>query len=182
MYALSPFLSKILDNADIEIHLVHDLSRKITEQVITSEIDIGIVVNPVRHPDLVIQKLYDDEVAFWSLAPSIREDSDCIETLIYDPNLIQIQSLLKKVEKVGLRKFRPLETANLEVVASLTASGCGVGILPERVAKLAHKKLHRLPGSPVFKDEICLITRIESKKVASIQYICSTIKSLSKDK
>ena len=34
----------------LEISLVHDISRKILEGVINLAIDIGIVVNPVRHP------------------------------------------------------------------------------------------------------------------------------------
>lgn len=49
----------------LEIALVHDLSRKILEGVINMSVDIGIVVNPVRHPGIILTKLYNDEVGFW---------------------------------------------------------------------------------------------------------------------
>ncbi|MCX6124445.1 MAG: LysR family transcriptional regulator, partial [Proteobacteria bacterium] len=153
-YALIPFMSKVLDHDELEIHLVHDLSRRITEQVIGSEIDIGLVVNPVKHPDLIIQKLYDDEVTFWSLQPSRQESPRKPTTLIFDPNLIQTQTLLKKAEKAGISVQRTMQSSNLEVVASLTSAGCGIGILPTRVANLAPKKLTRISGAPIFKDEI----------------------------
>lgn len=175
IYALVPFLPKIQEYKDLEIHLVHDLSRKITERIVSSEIDIGIVVNPVRHPDLLIQKLYDDEVAFWRSALSSIPQSPSI--LIFDPNLIQSQALIKKAAKAGISYTRTLQSSNLEVVTSLTAAGCGIGILPTRVAQSSAKKLVRIPGSPIFKDEVCLITRIENKKVASIQFICGAIKN-----
>lgn len=182
LYALMPFLPKILMHENLEINLVHDLSRKITERVISSEIDIGIVVNPVRHPDLLIQKLYDDEVTFWhnKSIPQNPEFSKRGHTLIFDPNLLQTQALLKKCDKAGLKIHRTIHSTNLEVIANITAAGCGVGILPTRVADNSPKRLSKLPGAPVFKDEICLISRVESKKVASIQYICNTIKGSSK--
>jgi DNA-binding transcriptional LysR family regulator len=54
LYSLGTFLPKVLhDHPTLEIKLEHDLSRKITESVISSAVDIGIVVNPVKHPDLI---------------------------------------------------------------------------------------------------------------------------------
>ena len=41
----------------IKIQLVHDLSRKILEQILSYEIDFGIVINPIRHPDLILKKI-----------------------------------------------------------------------------------------------------------------------------
>ncbi len=177
LYALGSFMPELLENRGIEIHLVHDLSRKIAEQVISSVIDIGIVVNPVRHPDLIITKLYDDEVTFWSNNPKQHSGATLSDvTLIYDPNIAQSQVLIKKALAAKLNVVRTIETTNLEVVASLTSSGCGIGILPTRVAELAPKKLTKIRNTPVFKDEVCLIARVESKKVAALQYICKLIK------
>ncbi|MCX6118404.1 MAG: LysR family transcriptional regulator [Proteobacteria bacterium] len=177
LYALGQCMPKLLENPHLEIHLVHDLSRKITEQVINSSVDIGIVVNPIRHPDLIISKIYDDEVTFWATSQVLSKLQDkSNNTIIFDPNIIQSAVLLKKAAQAKIVVNRTIESSNLEVVASLTASGCGIGILPTRVAKLAHKPLVKLKSAPIYKDEVCLISRIESKKVASIQYICKTIK------
>ena len=53
-YTLTHFLPQLLAKHPLlEIRLEHDLSRRISERVISCEIDFGIVVNPVGHPDLV---------------------------------------------------------------------------------------------------------------------------------
>lgn len=178
LYALGSFLPKLLANESLQVDLVHDLSRYITERVINSTVDIGIVVNPVKHPDLIIHKLYHDEVSFWYLGARQKDLESYAKkaTVIYDPNIIQSQVLLKKAAAAGIVIVRTMESSSLEVVASLTSANCGIGILPTRIANLAPKKLVKVPGAPIFRDEVCLITRVESKKVASIQYICGLIK------
>lgn len=179
MYSLKTFLPELLSTTDLEIKLVHDLSRRITERVISSEIDIGIVVNPVRHRDLVLQKLCQDEVCFWEPTKKVlKQSSDSLEvsTIIYDPNIMQSQNLLNKAQKQGIVFTKKIETASLEVVAELTSSGCGVGILPTRVAELCHPKITKFAGSPTYQDDIYVIFRAENRKVASIQKIVKDIK------
>ena len=66
IHSVSGFLADLLENhPKLQINLQHDISRKFTEQVINLSIDIGIVVNPFKHPDLIIRKLCNDEVTFW---------------------------------------------------------------------------------------------------------------------
>lgn len=175
---LHHFLPELLKNPDLEIHLVHDMSKQITEQVIDSIIDIGLVVNPVKHPDLIITKFYDDEVAFWQSEGLAKNKTYAGKhaTIIYDSSRLPPQLLHKKAKAAGINVVRTIESKNLEVVASLVAGGCGIGILPTRVAQLAPKKLVRWGTTPIFRDEICLIIRVESKKVASIQHICQLIR------
>lgn len=171
LYTLSGFLPEVLNNQPLlEICLFHDLSRKITEAVISSNVDIGIVVNPVKHPDLIITKLAHDDVAFW-VSKSERPTSESNNRLIYDPDLIQSQTLLKKAAKAGLQISRLIETRSLEVVAELTATGAGVGILPTRVANRASRPLRKIEGLPVFRDEICLVFRAEAKSIAAVKYL-----------
>jgi DNA-binding transcriptional LysR family regulator len=181
MHILSGFLADLLENyPKLEIHLKHDISRKITEQVINSSIDIGIVVNPFKHPDLIIQKLCTDEVGFW-VGGGNREIQDIRSpkaVLLCDPDLTQTQTLLKKCVKTGALSKRMMTTSSLEVIANLTANGCGIGILPTRVAKSIYPdKLKRLPKTPVYSDEICLIYRPENKHIQAIQTIIHTIKN-----
>jgi DNA-binding transcriptional LysR family regulator len=176
LYSLSGFLPEVLkEQQNLEICLIHDLSRKITEAVVSSTVDIGIVVNPIKHPDLIITKLADDDVTFWVLKGE-RQISESKVSLIYDPDLIQSQTLLKKVTKAGLQISRLIETRSLEVVAELTAAGAGVGILPTRVANRAREPLRRIQELPIFRDEICLIFRSETKSIAAIKYLTAHIK------
>src|SRR5262245_60235637 len=55
IYLVSKFLGGLLERyPKLEIHLQNDISRTITQQVINLSLDMGIVVNPQRHPDLII--------------------------------------------------------------------------------------------------------------------------------
>ena len=183
LYSLPGFLPQILNQfKELEIQLLHDLSRKIVERIISLEIDLGIVVNPVKHPDLVIHKLCEDEVTYWTASDksfnsnNINSDE---KVLICDPDLIQTQSLMKS-KKPEYKEFnRYLTSSNLEVVTSLTASGCGIGILPGRVAGLS-PNLKRLQSAPVFKDEICLVFRIENRQTIAVKELSQSIQKVFK--
>lgn len=181
LYSLPHFMPELLEKfPDLEIKVSHDLSRKVTESVISMNLDLGIVVNPVQHPDLIIKKLCDDEVTFWT-APgsrSIQSPSSEAGVLICDPELLQTQDLIKKLggSKEGFSYRRTLFSSNLEVISNLVASGSGYGILPGRVAKrVRNPKLKKIRGAPIFKDEICLVYRVENRKVRAIQEIADRI-------
>lgn len=179
-YSLPGFLPQLLsEHVDLEFHLAHDLSRKITERVISLEVDIGIVVNPVRHPDLVIQKLSEDEVTYWMAekAGVLTHLGSDHKVLICDPELLQTQALMKS-KKQEFREFRRVITSsNLEVVMSLTAAGTGIGILPGRVAAL-DGRLKKVAGAPVFKDQICLIYRVENRGNLVIKEVAKAVEKV----
>ena len=180
LYSLSLFLPKVLvAHPDLQVDLVHDLSRKITEGVVTSRIDLGIVVNPQRHPDLLIKKLADDDVGFWvrdgKKQEGFSDRGGKGHILIYDPELIQSQVLLKKAVKSGFNPTRIIKSRSLEVVAELTASGCGIGVLPSRVAERSSKKIIPLAGAPFYRDEICLVMRVENKSVAAMRCLAEAV-------
>lgn len=187
LYSTPHFIANLLDkNPKLEIKLTHDLSRKIAERVIAMEVDVGIVVNPVKHPDLIIRKLYTDEVTFWTSKhkKSTQDYKSGNAVLICDADLLQTQSLIKHLKKTGIQYSRVLTSSSLEVITELVASGAGIGIIPARVAAaMEHtannpsqlKRLQRIPGANVFHDEICLIYRVENKNLQSIQTITKAI-------
>jgi len=179
LYSLGGFLPDIVEKYPrLEIKLHHDISRKITESVVRMDIDLGIVVNPIRHPDLIIRKLCDDEVTLW-VGEGKRKVQDVRSgeaVLICDPDLLQSQDLLKKLRKAGIQYGRMIPSSNLEVVTQLVAQGVGVGIIPSRVAgSMGHRAIRRIPKAPVFHDEICLLYRVENKAVRSIQVLSDCI-------
>lgn len=180
LYTLSSFLPKLLmDYPKLEIQLKHDLSRNISEGIINLSIDIGLIVNPVKHPDLIIHKLYEDKVTFWhSAEKNINQQIDSGEAvLVYDPDLIQAQWLLKRIHQQGMTYKRIVTSNNLEVITNLTANGGGVGIIPASVALAAYpNKLTPVPKMPFYHDEICLVYRHENRNIKAIQAIISSIK------
>jgi len=153
-YTLPEILPQFLKNfPDIKIQLHHGLSRHINESLIADRLDVGFVINPTEHPDLVIKELLKDRVGFWRAKKIINED-----TLILDPSLIQTQTLIKKAQSKGFKFKRFIESSSLEVIAQLVASGVGYGILPERVAKaFGGSDITSPADSPLYQDRMCLV-------------------------
>jgi DNA-binding transcriptional LysR family regulator len=156
-------LPKLFDNLNrqapgIDIELYHDFSRKITEQIIAYQIDLGFVVNPIKHPDLVLKKIGEDRVEFWKK----RDLNDVPKRIFADTRLKQIESLLGKTFHREFKNWALVQTSSLEVVREMTVTGQGVGILPGRVASLACDSLVTyLKSLPAFHDEIYLAYRKE---------------------
>lgn len=168
MYALKDALPRIYEKYEkIEMHLVHGLSRVICEQVISGKIEFGLVINPIAHPDLVIQKLMQDEVGFWKSSGSSEE------VLIYDPSLVQAQNLLKKVKKTFKRT---IVSDNLEVIAMLAKTGVGTAILPGRVAE--NHNLKRVKMNFSFQDTLAFVYRGDLFKTAATRLLIEEFKSL----
>jgi DNA-binding transcriptional LysR family regulator len=176
LFSLPSIIAKLLLLHDaLELKLVHDLSRRITEDVISFKIDFGIVVNPWRHPELVIRTLCEDEVTLWASRKSspLQSPDSGQAVLICDPDLLQTQAIQKQLGKRGLRFQRVVTSSSLEVIASLVASGAGVGVLPTRVAtRIRSYGLRPLtPDGPKFSDRICLVYRADAQKsVASRRF------------
>jgi LysR family transcriptional regulator, cell division regulator len=178
LYSLPRFMGKLMKSyPKLEIKLQHDLSRRITEQVINLKIDIGIAVNPTRHTDLIIKPLSNDKISLWrgSTESTIHDLQSGEAVLLCDPDLIQTQAILKEMKKRHMKFSRIISSNNLEVIADLTKSHSGIGILPGNVATTRH--LTPIAKSPYYEDEICLLYRGENRNVKAIQIITSAIKS-----
>ncbi|MBT4790614.1 MAG: LysR family transcriptional regulator [Halobacteriovoraceae bacterium] len=179
LYTLDKFLPSIFNLfPELEIALKHDLSRKITEQVISLDIDVGLVINPVRHPDLVIHNLCEDVVTLWTNGHKSKildyKSGDAI--LICDPALLQTKDLQDKLKRKGIRFSRIITSNNLENITNLVSAGAGIGIIPSRIVeKLAGKKLKMIKGAPKFKDTLSVIYRVENRKVKSLQFLVGEI-------
>ena len=166
IYTLEYFLPNLLiENSNLYFKLIHDLSRNITEDVISHKIDFGIVVNPIQHPDLMIKEIYKDKVTFWtSKNKNINNDIENPNAvLLYDPELLQSQTLLKKLPKKNILN-RSVTSSNLEVITEMTGAGCGIGILPTRVALKSKTKLSEIANFPFYQDSISLIHRADRQK------------------
>ncbi len=171
LYTLPLFMASMLkEYPNLEFAFEHDFSRKITESVISLGLDLGVVVNPVQHPDLVIKRLCRDEVSYWK-SEKISPINE--KVLIVDQQLNQTQILLKK-SKTSFSRF--VTTSSLEVVRDLAISGAGVAILPNRVVQSVPRHgLKKVPSMPTFQDEICLIYRSERRLSRTIQILSSKI-------
>lgn len=177
LYCLPHFLPAMMrDNPRLEVQLKHELSRRITENVISLKIDIGIVVNPVRHPDLVIKHLEDDVVTLWAAdsQQASQQLKDGTAVMLCDPEMAQVQSILGQLKKSNWNYGRMISTNSLELIADLAEGNGGIGILPASIAKLHN--LQRVTNAPHYDDEICVLYRGENRDVRAIQVIVDAIK------
>lgn len=153
-YTLPNAISWLAQRApDYKIELKHDLSRNIQLQVQRGQLDIGIVINPVRVPDLVIKKMESDLVGVWSAARKTD-----IDTLICNTQLFQTQHILRKWKE---KPKRLIETESLELICQMVAQGLGYGILPSRAVLLSKGQLKMEKHLPTYTDEIALVFRPE---------------------
>lgn len=162
-YTLPLFLPSLLkEYPDLSVQMSHDLSRNVLQQVLDHALDVGLVVNPEKHPDLILKELCRDEVSVWK-----RKGSSVQDVLIFDPSLFQTQWILEKLQKKGIRYKRKMESANLEVIASLLQAGAGHAILPKRVALQNLFPLEEAhPSLPQFQDHLYLVYRPSLRKSA----------------
>lgn len=165
---LKTFLKK---NPGIEVKLTHGLSRHMTEQVVSSVLDVAFAVNPVAHPDLIIKEICRDEVCLWKAKNCQNED-----VLIIEPGLLQTQDILQKLNKKGFTFKRIIESSSLEVIAKLVAEGVGCGIVPERVLQSYESQSYeKVKAAPQFSDKICLVYKQEFRKIKRGQIFIESV-------
>ena len=186
IYTVEHFLPNLLKKyKDLQIDLIHNISRKIAEEIISFKIDFGLVVNPPEHPDLIITELFKDEVTYFTAKKKnpLNDIKNDLATLIIEPSLGQTQDILIKAHKKGIKFKRTISSSNLEVITKLVAVGAGIGILPGRVAshfkpKNKDQSIIKLPGSyPVYRDRICLVYRAEFRRSDAAKSLIDFIKS-----
>lgn len=153
-YVLPPALTYLAEQApDYKIELRHDFSRNIQLEVQRGNLDIGIVVNPVDVPDLVIKKIGADVVKVWSGGG--RFDSG---TLFCNTQLFQTQNILRKWKK---KPQKIVDTDSLELICQLVGAGLGYGIIPSRAVALSSAKLSSENDLPSFSDVLSIVYRPE---------------------
>jgi DNA-binding transcriptional LysR family regulator len=160
-YTMPSFIKKINSKApDIQIKMTHDWSRIITEKVLSCEVDIGFVVNPIKHPDLVMIKLGSDIVTAW-----VKNKKTVPQVLLTDLTQSQLHEKFKKEKYNKFKGWNIVTTPSLELIRTMALNGSGVGILPERVTKAIKSNLEIYDKDfPVRYDDIYIIYRYDSLK------------------
>ncbi len=174
LYTLDQFVPQLMaKHPRLEISLTHDLSRKICQKVQDHELDVGLVINPMEHPDLILTKLLSDDVRLWG-APQCHDD-----VLLCHPDLIQTQALLKKLKRSKFNFKRQITSDSLENITKLAIQGVGLAILPGRVVEIFDHRKKLVPKSAgnIFKDELYLVYRVENRNIASIKEVKEAIKA-----
>lgn len=168
-YSLPKALSFIKDKApDYKIELFHDLSRNIQSEIQRGNIDIGIVINPVQIPDIIVKKLSTDTVGVWG-----HDKLQTADTIVCNLDLFQTQSILKKWKN---KPKRVISTHSLELICELLNEKIGLGILPKNAVRLSRYPFKLHSDLPSYQDEIALVYRPEFGKTISEKLVIEALK------
>ncbi|MFK8137101.1 MAG: LysR family transcriptional regulator [Bdellovibrionales bacterium] len=155
------FLEK---NPFLDLRLSLCPSSEVTKKVLNYDLDLGIVANPVRHPDLVIQPMKKEYIQLWSSAKKTNYD-----VVYYNQDMIEIFSTLKKM------KFsRRIEINDYEIIAKSMKHSNALAILPNSIAE---RYTYLKPvGKPIKTVSICLINHHQAVKTLAFKECASVIK------
>jgi DNA-binding transcriptional LysR family regulator len=169
-YFLPRFVPQLLRRyPHVELQLQNELSRNVLQNILDHQMDLGLVINPQKHPELVLTELLTDEVNIWKRKDSIHD------TLIYDPSLLQSHWILKHLKNAH-SYTRKIESSNLEVITSLLRAGAGHAILPKRVAQMVPLDLETAQHRS-FRDSLCLVYRPAFRKTALGRAVIDAIRA-----
>ena len=168
MFFLGEFL-KIMhkERPDLDFEIVNGSSHDINKLVAKGEVDFGIVMNPIKFQGLIVKSIGADEVYVWE-SPAKYQNK-----LIYNPQMIQALSITSRWKEVP---DQTINVENLELVAHLTYSGAGMGILPTQVVKAQRFNLKRVPNTPSFKDHLTLVCYPEMIKSSEGRIVFEALK------
>ena len=149
MFILGGFL-KIMyrERPDLDFEVVNESSHMVNKMVASGDVDFGVVMNPISFQGLIIKSIGQDEVHVWESVHRYQSK------LIYNPAMVQALSILSRWK---IAPTQTIDVANLELIANLTFSGAGFGILPSQVVRAQRRRLTRVPGTPSFKDHLMLV-------------------------
>lgn len=170
-YFLPSFLPELFRAAPrIDISLWTGTSRAVQQAILNRDVPIGLVVNPVPHPDLVLLRLFYDATEVFIAASGSETPDITWETavsrlragpLVHVAYMSQAQALCERLAAMQLLPTRQLRCGDLELAKNLALAGVGVAILPRRVAT-ATGRLHGLhPTLPCMPDVVYLAHRVD---------------------
>lgn len=159
MFVLGEFLKYMhLEAPELGLEIINSSSNEINKMVAQGSIDFGIVMNPLQIQGLIIKSIGEDDVCVWESKNRYQAK------LIYNPQMLQAHSIISRWKEAP---GETVEVQNLELIAHLTNSGAGYGIIPSQVVKSQKLNLKRVNKGPTFKDQLsltCYPEMIKSKE------------------
>lgn len=181
-YALPQVIAAILaKHSRIELRFAHDLSRRLTEDVVSQRLDLAIVSNPFEHPDLVVKPLYLDKLLAFQAHAGVAVNRD---VLLCDPEMSETATLMESKAFKAFKFKRMIISPHLEYLHELTAAGAGIGFFPAEVLFTLNKgkspldRVQPVPNSGIaFDCRISLIYRQENARTAAARTLIRALET-----
>ncbi len=138
------FYPKLIENfPSLQIESEFDTSLEITRKVSQLQLDIGLVINPVKNAEIVVKPIHQEFVSIWG---STKSNS---KVLFYNPEMFMSPKFLKK-----LSDYKLVPIKNYDVIASLVTNTNSLGVLPNPIAERC--RLHQI-GENILTVQLALI-------------------------
>ena len=166
---LSPFFGQLCEEYPaIKINLDFKRSAQALRDVVEFQAQLGIVVNPVQHPDLIIHTLSHESIDVYA-----KSKDENAKVLYYNPEMIDIVENLKK-----FRSYKHVAINDYEVIAEIASHSQGLAILPSPLAR-RHPNLKKL-GRKLGEVKECLIYRHDIYRTQAFEVIVKKFKEMAK--
>lgn len=140
-------------------------SLEITRKVAELKIDLGLVINPVKNADLIVQNLSTSWIGLWSQSEKTNS-----KTLYFNPEMFMNQRMIKKFSN-----YKKIPIQDYEVIAHILKESDSVGLLPDTVAD--RHQLNLIDES-LLTVNLCLVWHRDQTKLESIRFIHNLLKNL----
>ncbi len=166
-----------LPEIDLQVYGAHSVD--VRQAVIDRECDLGLVVNALPHPDLIVTEASTDAIVFVGRQDRLHTHTGR-ELLAKGPLFYMKQdpftTLVERLAATGMVPSRCIALDDLEVTKALAASGTGVAVLPIRVALYGNSGLAPLdPALPRFDDTIHLVMRYDTPRTRALNALRTLI-------
>ena len=178
IYMKGFLLQLFKQHPQLEVNFKFLTRDEITTSIVNTSIDIGIIVDPIRHGDIVIRKIGEFELSLWTgLSGLPAQDIHSGEAvLICEPNVPQVEKLIDRLKRDNFKIARIITAASLDVVAEFAAEGLGIAIIPPCLAATSYPdKLKPVDGVPASFEDVCLIYRQESKSALAVKILIDAL-------
>lgn len=148
---------------DILIDTDFSSSLEITRKVAELQIDVGLVINPVRNADLVAQNLSTSWIGIWGSQKNPEK------VLYHNPEMFMNQRMIKKFSD-----YKKIAVQDYEVIANLLKESSSVGLLPNTVA-IRHGLL--AIHESLLTVNLCMIWHRDQGKLEPVRFMYDFLKS-----
>jgi DNA-binding transcriptional LysR family regulator len=145
-----PNLHRLFPDTELSFKLLTSL--EVTEKVSQLEIDLGIVVNPIKRRQIIAKPIRQDYVSYWSKSPAENDLQKSVDpSILVHPDMLYASRIRSGAKEV-------LQIPDYEVIAEMIKNGPFIGILPATVAarhglQQVDKKLFTVDLSIIFHED-----------------------------
>lgn len=138
IYFWPKFLREFLPKyPNLSLEISTGRSRKIQEDLENGELDLILIINPLKSTHLVVEPLKKDAFFFYKSTrkKSVFDDLDSAPLILMPDSFSPHENLKAKLSTFGLEDRKLYKTSSLESVKELTSQGLGIGLLPSLVSE-----------------------------------------------